>query len=80
MNHYFTETTFPEKPEPYHRICQEFGMVSLQQRGKDNFAVRYCKEVHAGLTYAQACKRLGQALMHQMSCDGKVDNRTRNER
>lgn len=80
VDHYFTDSMKTTGPEPHHRFCGRFDMVSLQQRGKDNFAVRYGKEVHANLTYGEACDRLGQALMHQLSCEGLVDNRQRGER
>lgn len=78
-SHYFTESMAYAKPEPRHKLCLQFDAVTLQQRGKDNFAVRYGKEVHAGLTYAQACDHLGRALMHQAACDGLLDNREKGE-
>lgn len=77
--HYFTESMAYDRPEPRHRLCLQVDLVTLQQRGRDNFAVRYGKEVHAGLIYSEACFRLGQALMHQASGD-TVDNRTKGER
>lgn len=80
MVHYFADTMTTDKAEPHHKLCQKFGLVSLQQRGKDNFAVRYGREVHARLTYKMACEKLGQALMHQIACDGSLDNRMTNER
>lgn len=75
MRHYFTESMTCSKPEPRHKLCETFGMVTLQQRGKNNFAVRYGKEVHADPTYSEACEKLGQAIMHQSACDGNLDNR-----
>jgi len=80
MLHYFTATMVTDKPEPRHRICTQIGLVSLQQRGKDNFAVRYGKEVHADMNYAFAASKLGEALMHQLACDGDLDNRMKGER
>ena len=80
MRHYFTETMTFDKPEPRHKLCMQDGMVTLQQRGRDNFAVRYGKEVHAELSYGEACSKLGQALMHQLACEDKLDNRMRGER
>lgn len=79
MTQYFTESMEYQRPEPRHRLCLQFDLVTLQQRGKDNFAVRYGKQVDAGLTYGEACSKLGQALMHQAACDGKLDNRERGE-
>lgn len=80
MRHYFTESMTYDRPEPRHRLCFQNGMVTLQQRGKDNFAVRYGKEVHAELNYAFAASKLGEALMHQLACDGELDNRMKGER
>lgn len=72
--HYFTDTMTYTKPERYHKLCDQQGMVTLQQRKADNFLVRYGMEIHAELTYGQACSRFGQALMHQLACDGKLNN------
>ncbi|PLP55558.1 hypothetical protein CYK37_30170 [Mesorhizobium loti] len=77
---YFTHSMTYAKPEPRHRLCMQDGMVTLQQRGRDNFAVRYGKQVDAALSYSQACSKLGQALMHQLACDDRLDNRIRGER
>ena len=74
MTQYFTDSMTYVKPEPRHKLCLQFDMVTLQQRGRDNFAVRYGRQVEAQLTYAQACDKLGQALMHQAACDGMLDN------
>lgn len=76
MAQYFTDSMTYTKPEPRHRLCAQWDLVTLQQRGKNNFAVRYGKQVDAGLTYSAACAELGQALMHQLACDGALDNRT----
>ena len=67
MLHYFTGNMTIVDPEPGHRIA-------WQQRGPDDFAVRYGKEVHAELTYGEACSKLGQALLHQLACAGAIDN------
>jgi hypothetical protein len=80
MTSYFTKSMTYEWPEPHHKLCLQFDMVTLQQRGRDNFAVRYGKEVYAGLSYSEACKRLGQALMHQGACNDLLDNRAKGER
>lgn len=80
MIHYHTDSMTYVKPEPRHKLCLQDGMVTLQQRAKDNFAVRYGREVHAGLSYAETCAKLGQALMHQGACDGLLDNRMPGER
>lgn len=80
MNQYFTDSMTFTKTEPRHKLCMRDGMVTLQQRAKDNFAVRYGKEVHSSMTYAQVCTELGKALMHQLACDGLLDNRMPGER
>jgi hypothetical protein len=54
--------------------------IRLLQNGIDSFTVEYGKQVHSGLSYGAACTELGQAIMHALSCDGKVDNRLRGER
>lgn len=79
MRHYFTDSMETTNPEPRHRICTQIGLVTLQQRGKDNFAVRYGKEVHSDLDYASAASKFGEALMHQLACDGALGNRMKGE-
>jgi|GEM_PF-2885490 len=74
MSHYFTESMTTDGPEPGHVICFQSDLVTLQQARPEGFAVRYGKEVHSELTYADACFRLGQALMHQLACEGLLDN------
>lgn len=74
MTHYFVIKMAYEKPEPHHRLCFQSSLVSLQQRSHYNnqssFLVRYGREIHSGLTYSEACTKLGSALMHQTACDG----------
>lgn len=80
MREYYTDSMTYVRPEPCHKLALQHGAVTLQQRGKDNFAVRYGKQVRADLTYEQAATAYGGALMHQAACDGLLDNRERNER
>jgi phenolic acid decarboxylase len=80
MRYYFADSMIYAAPEPRHKLCLKFDMVTLQQRGRDNFAVRYGKEIHADLTYSEACGKLGQALMHQAACNDLLDNRLKGER
>lgn len=80
MRHYYTDSMTYTRPEPRHKLCGTFDAVTLQQRGRDNFAVRYGKEVHADLTYGKACDMLGRAIMHQLACEGALDNREPGER
>ena len=80
MRTYFTNSMTYTKPEPRHRLCEQWDAVTLQQRGKDNFAVRYGRQVKTECTYAQACTELGAALMHQLAYAEKLDNREKGER
>lgn len=54
--------------------------ISLHQRGRDNFTVCYWKQTDSNLTYGQACAKLGQAILHALSCEYAIDNRERGER
>lgn len=74
MRAYFTESMDYVRPEPRHKLALQLDSVTLQQRGRDKFAVRYGMQVHADLSYSDACAYLGAALMHQAACDGKLDN------
>lgn len=69
------------------KLCHEFkdfdtvwGPIKLEQRGKDNFRVTYGRQVDDNLTYGQACAKLGQAQLHWLSCESRVDNRMKGER
>lgn len=39
------------------------------------FRVTYGKQVRSGLSYGDAAKELGSAIMHALACDGQLDNR-----
>ncbi|UFS66927.1 hypothetical protein LO749_20755 [Paracoccus denitrificans] len=80
MAEYFVNDLAFTKPEPRHKLCARDGLVTLQQRGKDNFLVRYGKQVYAGLRYAEAAAQYGACVMHQAACDGLLDNRAKGER
>lgn len=72
MRHYHVDSMTYTAPLPRHKLGLQIGMVTLQQRGRNSFAVRYGREVHEGLSYADACTKLGEALMHQAVCDGAI--------
>lgn len=55
------------------------GSVSMVQTGFNRFTVSYGLQVTANLTYAQAAKEFGECVMHEASCDGLIDNRTKAE-
>ena len=57
-----------------------WGPLQLEQRGKDSFRVTYGREVQDGLSYAYAARRYGEAIMHWLACEGKLDNRHKGER
>ena len=57
------------------KTCFKLGSVSLLKRdNKDVFRVVYGLQESGDLDYAEACKELGQCLMHQLSADGKLDD------
>lgn len=53
--------------------------IKLQQHGRDSFRVVYGKSVKDRLTYGKAATELGAAIMHALSCEGRVDNREKGE-
>lgn len=48
--------------------------IRLVQSGPDDFTVVYGKQVDAHLPYAEAAAKLGEAIMHALALEGKVDN------
>ena len=80
MQTYFTESMTYESPEPRHKLCWQEGIISLQQRGKDNFAVRYGRQVECDLSYSEACMSLGKSILHNLACEGELDNRAKGEK
>lgn len=53
--------------------------IYLLQNGVDRFTVQYGLQVDMELTYEQAAAKLGQALMHMLACEGRLDNHERGE-
>lgn len=45
--------------------------ISLHQTGKDRFIVRYGLQEDIG-EYGYAAKKLGEALMHALNCEGRI--------
>lgn len=45
----------------------------FESNGK-RFRVTYGSYVSEQLTYAEACKELGECLMHHLACEGLIDN------
>jgi predicted SAM-dependent methyltransferase len=49
-------------------------LVTCATRSKLNrFGVIYHKHVKLHLTYAEAAKEFGECLMHNLTCDGKLE-------
>lgn len=64
------------------KLCHKFAdfsawPIELRQAGKDNFTVRYGLQIDERLSYGEAAAKLGQAVMHALACDGKLDNSER---
>jgi hypothetical protein len=62
-------------------LCRDFTTdgfpIRLYQhrtRKERGFAVQYGKQFDIYLTYSEACKKLGEALMHDAACRGELDN------
>lgn len=54
------------------RTSYEEGIIELWA-SHSAFAVVYGLQIQSGLSYAEAAKALGQALMHVAQCEGKLD-------
>ena len=65
---------------PYTDAPEGSHLIELRQHGKDNFSVRYGLQVNSRLTYAEAARELGSAIMHKLACDGELDNRLKRGR
>lgn len=69
-------------------VCAKFydGYIRLEQYGReratgmDCFRVVYGRQIDDDLDYGQACTKLGQALLHYLSCESLVDNREHGKR
>jgi hypothetical protein len=48
--------------------------IVLKQTGKDRFTVLYGMQVDSGLDYCEAAAKIGQAILHALCCQGKMDN------
>lgn len=51
-------------------------MITVEQsaaRGK-HFRVTYGLQQHDGLTYTEACKEIGQCILHHLCCEGIASN------
>ncbi len=48
--------------------------ITLSQDKRGYFHVRYGLQEDGLLRYSEACKKLGQAIMHALACEGKLNN------
>lgn len=48
--------------------------IKLEQSAKCIFRVTYGLQVIAVLGYDQACKELGECIVHALSCDNLINN------
>lgn len=47
--------------------------IRLDQTGRNTFTVTYGKQVKPNLTYSEAARELGECIMHERACAGKLD-------
>ena len=57
---------------PY--IPSKAALIMLEQGEDLRFRLSYDLQLTPDMTYAQACKHLGEALLHHLSCESVVDN------
>ena len=50
-----------------------FPVVLQQYRGRDLYRVTYGAQVDRDLSYSAAAKKLGEAIMHGLQCEGRLD-------
>ncbi len=48
--------------------------IQLWQDADGQFTVRYGTQLWPALDYSEASRKLGEAIMHALSCDGKIAN------
>ncbi len=48
--------------------------IRLYQMDPDNYAVQYGKQLDHSLSYEEAVAKLGQAMMHALACEGRLNN------
>ena len=62
-------------PNPYSELGP-VSLIHLRQSDAEGrrFSLQYGIQIQQKLTYSLACKALGQALMHHLACEGKLDN------
>lgn len=65
-------------PTPAGTICWEVSslpfVIRLLQTGRDRFTVQYGLQLDEKVPYAAAATALGEAIMHALACEAKIDN------
>lgn len=63
------------KPDLFGIQIAGYGITLGQGRGgKERFRVIYGLQVDDHLSYSEACKKLGEAILHALACEGKIDD------
>jgi hypothetical protein len=65
----------PKKPTLCFALDGLAFPIRLIQDGRDRFTVEYGCQRDGELTYVIAAAKLGQAIMHALACDSRLDNR-----
>lgn len=60
---------------PFKAAPRGSQLIELRQQGRDRFSVRYGLQLRERLTYGEAARELGAAIMHAAACNGLLDNR-----
>lgn len=62
-------------PNPFSG-AKSRSLIQLDQdeSGRKLFTVTYGLQRKSGLTYSQACRELGEVILHSLCCDGKASN------
>jgi hypothetical protein len=69
-----------DKGPAMKQVCFTYDKtIALYQTGFDQFTVKYGKQVREELSYGQAARELGCAIMHSVACDGRLDSRDESE-
>ncbi len=50
-----------------------FPIYLYKKPNKDRYAVQYGTQLDYGLSYEEAAHKLGEASMHLLTCDGRLD-------
>ena len=51
----------------------DYPIYLYKVRDKDRYAVQYGRQFDYGLSYQEAATKLGEASMHLLTCEGRLD-------